>query len=88
MINVLQKGFLMISGYIIILVITGALFLITNFRRWYKKEDSTTMDIKEWKEIQVRNRELKKEKEILEIENLRLERLNKDIIEEIKYQNQ
>lgn len=88
MLKILQDAVLLLSGYLLILILLGGYFLITNFQRWNKDEDSTTIAIHEWKEIQVRNHELKKEKETLLIENLRLERANKDIIEEIKYQNQ
>lgn len=88
MLKILQDTILLLSGYLLILILLGGYFFITNFRRWNEEEDSTTIAINEWKEIQVRNHELKKEKETLLIESLRIERANKDIIEEIKYQNQ
>lgn len=88
MIKVLQDGLLLIGGYIFILIILGGWYFLTNFIRLYKEDDKTTMAIKEWKDIQIKNNELKKEREILEIENQKLERVNKDILEEIKFQNQ
>lgn len=88
MLKVLQDGLLLIGGYIFILIILGGWYFLTNFIRLYKEDDKTTMAIKEWKDIQIRNNELKKEREILEIENQKLERVNKDILEEIKFQNQ
>ncbi len=88
MLKVLQDGLLLIGGYIFILIILGGWYFSTNFIRLYKEDDKTTMAIKEWKDIQIKNNELKKEREILEIENQKLERVNKDILEEIKFQNQ
>lgn len=87
MIKFLQNGLLLVAGYIFILIILGGWYFFTNFIRLYKEDDKTTIAIKEWKNIQIRNNELKKEREILKIENQKLERINKDIFEEIKFQN-
>lgn len=84
MIKFLQDGLLLIVGYIFILIILGGWYFFTKVLRMYREDDTTTIVIREWKDIQVKNRGLKKEMEIQDIENQKLERINKDILDEIK----
>ncbi len=88
MIKIMQEAILLLSGYILILILLGGFFIVSNFRKWYREEDSTVVNLQEWKELQIKNNQLKKEKEILKIENSRLEKLNYDIAEDLKYFNQ
>lgn len=84
----MQEAILLLSGYILILILLIGFFIVSNFRKWYREEDSTVVNLQEWKDLQIKNNQLKKEKEILKIENLRLEKLNYDIAEDLKYFSQ
>ena len=85
--KLLQEFILLLFGYVFVLLLSGGFFIVNNFRNLYREEDRTVISIKEWKDIQVKNSSLKKEKEILKIENLKLEKLNNDIAEDLKYYN-
>ncbi|ABW19416.1 hypothetical protein [Alkaliphilus oremlandii] len=85
--KLLQEFILLLFGYVFVLLLSGGFFIVNNFRNLYREEDCTVISIKEWKEIQVKNSSLKKEREILKIENLKLEKLNHDIAEDLKYYN-
>ncbi|MBU5676826.1 hypothetical protein KQI88_10385 [Alkaliphilus sp. MSJ-5] len=85
--KILQEVILLLFGYTFILLLLGGFFIVNNFRNFYKEEDSTVISIKEWKEVQVKNNALKKAREILKIENLKLEKLNNDIADDLKYYN-
>lgn len=85
--KILQEVILLLFGYTFILLLLGGFFIVNNFRNFYKEEDSTVISIKEWKDVQVKNSALKKAREILKIENLKLEKLNNDIADDFKYYN-
>lgn len=84
MLKLLQESILLLAGYILIQIILCTCYLITKIFKTNKDNDLILIDIQEWKEIQIKNDRLKKEREILTIENRKLEKLNREIILELK----
>lgn len=70
---------LIILGYAVVLLILGGVAVLYLLGSIYKRENYQVISIKEYKELELKNRALKKAHHILEREQTKLEREFKDM---------
>lgn len=83
--NSVQELVLILFAYVFTLLILILFWAINDFLTIHRHEDNIIIDIENWRQIYIENSSLKKDKEILTMENLRLERIYNDYVDDLKY---